>query len=136
MGALPWAGLRLCRFSTEHNGGECLTVPNGSIPSFPSLYQSTGDRRHVCAVEGSPSEVPPMVPVAGCAQEEVCGTPPTDEAEPGDLLYERLMQKSHKLRESLVRSLLTSEEVCEEVERRGRDLEGELEDERVSPEQR
>ena len=77
-----------------------------------------------------------MVPVADCAQEEVCETPPTDEAEPGDLLYERLMQKSHKLRESLVRSLLTSEEVCEEVERRGRDLEGELEDERVSPEQR
>ena len=53
--------------------------------------------------------------------------------EPGNVLYERLMQKSRRLRESLVRSLLSSEDVCEEVERRGRDLEW---DERVIPEQR
>ena len=77
-------------------------------------------------VKDSPARAPP-------GHEDTCGTPPTEGEEPGNVLYERLMQKSRRLRESLVRSLLSSEDVCEEVERRGRDLEW---DERVIPEQR
>lgn len=77
-------------------------------------------------MKDSPARVP-------LGHEDTCGTPPPMEEEPGNVLYERLMQKSRRLRESLVRSLLSSEDVCEEVKRRGRDLEW---DERVIPEQR
>lgn len=124
--------LRLWQFSAEHIGQKCL--PNARrVPS--SSCQLISDEAHADAVEGSPAKVLPWVLRTGSAHEDTGGTPPTEGVEPGDLLYERLMQKSHKLRESLVRSLLSSEDVLEGVERRGRDLEWDGEHDRVSPEQ-
>ena len=124
--------LGLWKFSAERIGQKCL--PNaGRMPS--TSYQLISDGAHVDAVEGSPAKVPPWVPRAGSGHEDTCRTPLTEGVEPGDLLYERLMQKSHMLRESLVRSLLSSKDVWEEVEQKGRDLEWDGEHDRVSPEQ-
>lgn len=105
-------------------------VPPSVMNSSTSCHQLSANRQE--AMEGSPAKLPPWLP--GAEPNVTHGAPPTEGAEPGDL-YERLLQKSHRLRESMVRSLLSSEDVWEGVEQRGRDLEWEEEDYRVSREQ-
>ena len=110
-------------------------VWNVSHVAQNSLHPLSTNRKYGATVKGSLAAVSPRAPGGDSALEDTCGTPPTEGAEPGNLLYERLLQKSHRLRESMVRSLLSSEDVWEGVERRGRDLEWEEEDDRGCEEQ-